>query len=134
MSRRIITKALQSKKGGNVDKYTDRVIKYIPGDVVGAWIAVLGLVKSVSDVPKTAILWWCFAVAVIITAVWTLIQTHVPNERPAIVQTLVSTFAFVVWVFGMGDPFTSLNFYHPIYGSLAIILFTLISGRIVPPK
>jgi hypothetical protein len=37
-------------------------------------------------------------------------------------------------VFGMGDPFTSLSFYHPIYGSLALIFFTLISGRIVPPK
>jgi hypothetical protein len=63
---------------------------------------------------------------------WTLKQTHLEGAPPARVQASISTAAFVVWVFALGEPFDSFNFYHRVYGSLALIGFTLVVGLIVP--
>jgi hypothetical protein len=132
MSRRIQTTTLQATDGGPVDTYFDRIIKYIPADIVSAWVAVTGIVKSANGIPTNAVLWICFVVGAVVTLVWTLEQTRVVGTPPAWLQAAVSTSAFVIWVFALGDPFSSLSFYNQVYGSLALIAFTLISGRIVP--
>ncbi|NJO72465.1 MAG: hypothetical protein HC833_00975 [Leptolyngbyaceae cyanobacterium RM1_406_9] len=135
MSRRIVTSKLEGLSSKpSVDTYFDKVLKYIPADVNGAWIAATGLIKSVSDVPQTTILWIAFAFGVVVTAIWTLQQTVEPGKRPAITQTLLSTGAFAVWVFALGDPFTSLNFYQPLYGSLMLIAYTLVVALVNPPE
>ena len=132
MTRRIQTVAFQSKAGGPVDTYFDRVVKYIPADIVSAWVVVIGIVKSAQGIPTNAVRWASFLFGVILTPFWTLKQTHVEGEAPAWLQAAVATAAFVVWVFALGDPFSSLDFYRQVYGSLALIAFTLLSGRIVP--
>jgi hypothetical protein len=133
MSRRIRTTALESTGKGAVDTYFDRVIKYIPTDIVSAWVAVTGIVKGAgAGVPTNAVLWGCFVFGALLTPFWTLKQTQMEGVPPAWLQASMGTVAFVVWVFAMGDPFTSLSFYHQLYGSLALIAFTLISGLIVP--
>jgi hypothetical protein len=112
------------------------VIKYVPTDVVAAWTAVLGIVKSAQNVPSTVILWVCYVVGIILTWFWTRQQTKTSEGKADVVtawQSGVATVAFVVWAFAIGGaPFDSLPFYHPIYGSLALIAFTLISGLVVP--
>jgi hypothetical protein len=133
MSRRILTTALETTTGnGVVDTYFDRVVKFIPADIIGAWIAASSIVKSSSGIPTNTVLWICFVFGVIITPAWTLKQTNFQSLPPARLQALVATAAFVVWVFALGDPFSALSFYHQVYGSLVLIAFTLISGGIVP--
>jgi hypothetical protein len=132
MSRRIKTAALQGTGGAAVDTYFDRVIKYIPADIVSAWVAVIGIVKSASGIPTSTVLWICFLFGIAITFVWTPWQTGVSGAYPAWVQATVCTIAFVVWVFALGEPFTSLYWYNQLYGSLALIGFTLVAGRVVP--
>ena len=48
------------------------------------------------------------------------------TKPPAVTQIVVSTGAFVVWVFALGEPFSSLAFYRPVYGSLLLILYNII--------
>lgn len=67
MNRRIITEQLQATNGEPIDTYSDKIIKSIPAEIVGAWVAVKGLVDSASNVPKSTILWICFAVGVLLT-------------------------------------------------------------------
>ncbi|MDZ7969124.1 MAG: hypothetical protein RM368_29940 [Nostoc sp. DedSLP03] len=135
MSRRILTKQLESiVPGTQIDTYFDKVIKYIPADIVGAWVTVTGLIKSGGDVPTTMLLWIAFILGIVLTAVWTVKQTSVKNKPPAITQTVVSTGAFIVWVFALGGPFVTLGFYRPLYGSLLLILYTLIVALIDPPE
>lgn len=135
MSRRVITTQLQGKfPGTQVDTYFDKIIKYIPADIVGAWVAVGGLINSASDIPRNTVLWIAFGIGVILTAVWTWKETTVKNKAPAITQIFISTIAFAVWVFALGDPFTTLGFYRPLYGSLLLILYTLIVALINPPE
>jgi hypothetical protein len=134
MARRIQSLAFEGTQGQGVDTYFDRIVKYIPADIVSAWVAVTGIIKASSGIPTITVYWVTFLIGIGITLVWTLRQTNVPGARPAWLQAAISSVAFIVWVFALGEPFASLSFYNPVYGSLALIGFTLISGIIIPDK
>ena len=135
MGRRIVTEEQQAAgTPPKLDGFFERVLKYIPAEIVGAWIAVTGLVESASgNVSEETVLWLAFAFGVLITPLWIWQQTEEPGRRPAITQMLLATLAFVVWVFAVGQPFElSFNWYDPLLGSLVLIGFTLASGLIIP--
>lgn len=135
MGRRIITSHLQAAlTDTKIDTYFDRVIKYIPSDIVAAWIAATGLINSAANVPTGTILWIAFSIGVVLTPLWVLRQTTVPKEPPAITQMAIATGAFIVWVIAVGGPFSTLPFYRPLYGSLLLILYTFIVGLIIPKE
>lgn len=137
MPRRIRTTSLEATGGGAVDTYADRVVKYVPADIVAAWTAVIGIVKAAKDVPSNTVLWVCFLLGIIISLFWMLRQTKIagrPLDSVAYWQSATATVAFIVWAFAIGGaPFESLPFYSPVYGSLLLIAFTLVSGLIAPP-
>jgi hypothetical protein len=135
MSRRIVTSQLESTSPiTKVDTYFDKVIKYIPADIVGAWVAVTGLIRSANEIPTAPLLWFVFIVGLVLTAIWTGKQTRILKKSLARTQILVSTGAFFVWVFALGGPFESLSFYRPLYGSLLLIFYTLVTALIDPPE
>jgi hypothetical protein len=133
MPRRIITTQVEATTSQTVDTYTDKIVKYIPADVVAAWVAASGIISGAADTfPKNTALWASFIFGVIITPLWTLRQTRGPGLPPAYKQAVISTLAFIVWVFALGGPFMSLGFYNAVWGSLVLIAFTLIVGLINP--
>jgi hypothetical protein len=137
MPRRIRTTEFQAAGGAQpLDGYFDRVLKYIPADVVGAWVAVTGILKSNAegDPNADALLWGVFAFGLVFTAWWTWFQTREPGQPSATQQTLIATLAFAVWVAALGGPFLTVPGFRELYGSLALIAFTLISGRLVPKQ
>lgn len=143
MSRRVLAAAPATggrdagPAGPGADTYSDKLLKYIPADVVGAWVAVTGLVQSRQDPPQ-AILWVAFVIGLGLTAWWTLKQTAAPGRPPATGQTLISTVSFAVWVFALGGPFDYLFKDDPqsqkMYGSLLLIVYTLVVARITPKE
>jgi hypothetical protein len=134
MNRRIMTTRLHAMGGETeIDTYFDKVVKYIPADIVGAWVAVTGLLASTTE-PSEGLLWVAFAIGVILTAMWVWRQTTMTGRPVAITQIAVSTVAFGVWVFALGGPFRSLPFYSPLYGSVVLILYTLLVALINPPE
>jgi hypothetical protein len=129
VSRRVITNQMQATSASPIDTYFAKVIKYIPADIVGAWVAATGLIATAgAAVPANVVLWICFVVGVLITPLWVLRQTREPGLPPAYIQAGISTGAFVVWVFALGGPFATLAFYHPLYGSLLLIFYTLLTA------
>ena len=126
MGRRIVTSQLQAKaEVAKIDGYFDKLLKYIPTEIVGGWIAITGLIKSASDIPTNTILWILLIIFTVLTALYILQQTSEPKKPPAIKQTTISAIAFIVWVFALGEPFDSLGFYNPIYGSILLIIYNL---------
>jgi hypothetical protein len=135
MSRRIVTTQLDAVGAGvQLDTYFDKLIKYIPADIVAAWTAATGLIAGATDEPQALLLWIAFAFGVVVTAVWTLRQTAEADKPPAVTQTAISTIAFGVWVFALGGPFANLGWYSPLYGSLLLIAFTLAVPLINPTE
>src|SRR3989441_7705480 len=76
---------------GEIDTYFDKVVKFIPADIVAAWVAVTGLVASAPDIPRETILWIAFAIGLILTAWWTGRQAAAPGRRPPVTQAIIST-------------------------------------------
>jgi hypothetical protein len=112
------------------DTYFDKVVRYVPADIVAAWVAITGLIKSAANVPVNTVLWICFVVGVLLTAAWTWKQTNEMGKPAAAKQIVVSTIAFGVWVFALGAPFDTLDWYRPLYASLLLIGYTLVVGRV----
>jgi len=133
MTRRIITERLDAAGGVQVDEYSDKLVKNIPADIVAAWIAVTGLIAGSTGTPDI-VLWIAFVIGVVLTPLWTWRQTTVPNKPPATTQIAIATGSFIVWVFALGGPFAALNFYRPLYGSLVLILYTLVVPLVNPPE
>jgi hypothetical protein len=136
MSRRIRSEVMQSAGAPmRVDSYFDRVIKYIPSDIVGAWVAVVGIINSSNQAGTSQrILWIAFVVGLSLTALWTWRQTSAPNQPAAVTQIIVSTIAFAVWVFALGGPFTTIPGYQQYFGSLVLIGYTLLVAIILPKQ
>lgn len=137
MPRRIRSSKLQVSTNTDVDTYFDRLVKYIPSDVVGAWVVANGIVraaKGTDSQPGTTTLWITFLVGVVFTALWTWIQTSKPDLPKPFLQTALSTGAFVVWAYALGGPFPEWipGLYKPITASLVLIAFSLVVARVVP--
>ena len=76
MGRRIITSQLEAQTtNGKLDGYFDKLIKYIPTEIVGGWIAIVGLIKSAKDIPQNTTLWILLIVFTILTSFHILKQT-----------------------------------------------------------
>jgi hypothetical protein len=131
MTRRVESMSLHGGGAGAVDTYFDKVVKYIPADVVAAWVAVTGIIANAgADVPSGTVLWICFAFGVVFTPIWVFVQTKRAGLPPAYIQVAIATGAFVIWVLALGGPFATLSWYQPLYGSLALIGYTLVVGVI----
>jgi hypothetical protein len=137
MGRRIVSTKLEAVGGGeNVDGWADRIVKYIPADVVAAWIAVNSMITSNAPTNDT-VLWVVFFVFVVLTALWMWKTTHQPNAPVPKTQIILATISFIVWVFGFPNgPFATLSFYqsNKYLGGVVLIIWTLIVGLIVPPE
>ena len=137
MGRRIVTTQAQSltiATAPAVDTYFDKLIKYIPAELIAAWTAVTGLIAGATKEPQGTLLWIAFIVGLILTAAWIWRRTTEPKKPIAITQIIISTMAFAVWVFALGGPFAAMNWYSPLYGSLLLIAFTLIVPVINPKE
>ena len=135
MSRRIINDNLNGEVNQIRDKYFDRLMKYIPTEAIAFWIATNEIVKRASDsTPKTSLLWILFAVGLILTFGWIFKHTEESGKQPAWTQISISCGAFAVWVFALGGPFATLQFYDQMYGSLLLITYTALVPLIVPDE
>jgi hypothetical protein len=130
MTRRVITMETESLEPSRVDTYFDKVVKYIPADIVAAWVAVTGIVKGAgAGVNPVTTLWIAFAAGVIITFAWTWRQTNKDHLPPVWKQIVISTIAFVVWVIALGGPPFEAN---TSIGAILLIGFTLVAALFDP--
>jgi hypothetical protein len=132
MSRRVVTTTLQSTGGEPPDTYFDKVVKYIPADIVAAWLAATGAIAEAKSAPGVGLLWVVFGLLLVLTPLWTIRQTRQPGKPVAKTQALIATGSFAVWVFAVGGPFARISGYRPLYGTLALIAYTLVVALIEP--
>jgi hypothetical protein len=118
-----------------VKAYFERVALYVPSEIVAAYITVLGLISSTPPRAQGPIAVAIFVLCLILTPVY-LSRFAAPNE-PRATQLIVSTLAFIIWAYAVGADnglFGNdiLNWYNGAIASILLVVFTLISGAIVP--
>ncbi|NEQ39160.1 MAG: hypothetical protein F6K40_24060 [Okeania sp. SIO3I5] len=126
MSRRIIETKLQaSNSATEVDSYFEKIMKYIPSEIVGAWIAIQGIAESTNN-QNPIFLWGIIIFLAILTFFYIKKRTDEENKKTALKQTIISVIAFAIWAFAIGgEPFESLSFYNSGLGSILLIIYTV---------
>jgi hypothetical protein len=114
------------------DDYWNRLLKYIPIEVIGVYLAASDAVASVTGHTKReTVLWIIFGVVLAVTPIY--LRNVVGIVRPR--QLIISAVAFAVWAFALGGPFAeSWSGYESWMGALAIILSAFVFGALkLPP-
>jgi hypothetical protein len=108
------------------DSYNDRVLKYIPAEVVTLYLSVDGLVRAKQNSPVLS--WGLFAFGLVATILYLKFSAGVTKP----LQLIVSAVAFCVWAISIGSPSTYIAGYDAIYGAIALPIFTFLAGLIKP--
>jgi len=111
------------------DDYLSRVLKHIPSEIVMAYIAIDGVLRTSynpnvwaeRETLKT-LLWITLSVLTILTPFWMYRVMRV--KRP--MQIFISTLSVPVWLFALGGPFALLDWYQPAFGAIVLPLYTLV--------
>jgi hypothetical protein len=110
------------------DSYFEKLIKYIPSDIVGAYVAIAGILSTNSNEP----LWLTWAVFGALFTLTPLYVCYIKTDPPGFMTSKIfhwvtSCVAFTAWVFALGGPFAAtFTWYKPYLGSICLILVTLI--------
>jgi hypothetical protein len=119
------------------DSYADRVINYIPGEIVAAYIFIHSLVMNSGDFVQNNVLqkngyfllFIIFLIFIIFTYFYAKETLNSPQKD---LQLLIATGAFIVWAFSLGSPFDFLKFYSPTLGQIVVVVYTLGVGVVKP--
>lgn len=111
------------------DKYSDRLVKYIPAEVVALYVGVTAIVAGSGNAPHF-LNWAIFVICLIGTFVYLRVP---PQNVTSWTQLCISTVAFAVWAFALGGPFADLSWYKPVFGEVLLPIFTFFVGLIKPP-
>jgi hypothetical protein len=137
--RRAATEDEQAGGGTTGDDYSARVAKYVPAEVVAAYVAILAVLDPAApgaDPARTRLL--CRVAFLVLWACTPLYLSLLGRGRrrgaPA-VQLVVSSLAFVVWAYalrGLSCAFPAIAFDGKT-AFVALVLFTVLSGLATPP-
>lgn len=105
-------------------EYLERLLKMIPGEVVGLYMIGSGFIPEGQDV---GIAVWA-AICLVAVVVVRIYGTRDPaNDKPSQpVPVAISCVAFVIWVYWLGGPFEGLGVHVPWIGSLAVLVWSFI--------
>lgn len=131
------------------DGYFDRIVKYIPSQVITFYTAAIVWMTNPSapttgqppaagaaTVPSASAtgpeLWLVFVAGLGLTLFLTYWQTREADKPPAVIQISISSLAFIVWAYATGGPFVGTGFWKPGWAAIVLALFVIIIGTISP--
>jgi hypothetical protein len=108
------------------DAWLEKIVKYVPTEIVGAYIAIAAVLGEPQGKADVRALWIFFLVLLAVTPLYILIAASRPGlPRPGF-QALAATVAFAVWVAALGGPFRTLEGYDSRYAVAVMIVVTLL--------
>ena len=104
--------------------YQDRLLKLIPAEFIGLYVAVSQLVANEPSLRQPVLI--CIVVGfVVLIPVYLYFVQGIRRAG----QLLVTSASFLVWAYSLGDafqpgPWIQSNLFVPVIGSIAIVLWT----------
>ncbi len=134
------------------DGYVQKVIKYIPAEIVAGYTALAGYLSLDANMPipghyKTYYL-ILLGILVAITPVWTYFAVldnanTGGNTRRSVFHAVIATISFLIWVYAVGNPLlkavmcecsstncSNCGLYNPVLGAILLVLFTILTPLI----
>jgi hypothetical protein len=113
------------------DDYITKLLKYIPVEILGAYLFMQTVVNSNVTTSHAHAIWLlCLLVG---AGVLTFAYDRWVLSILRLTQLLMSVLAFAVYVFAMGGWFATTGWYHQWYASIAVPTFVVLVG-IIPVK
>ncbi len=101
--------------------YTDKLVKLIPTEWVGGYVAIKGILDSEHGVTHGV-----YYATILILAVLLPLYLRRTLALESWKQIFVTTVSFLIWVFSLGgDHVGAISWYEPYQGSVLLILWTL---------
>jgi hypothetical protein len=116
------------------DSTSERVLKYIPAEVVAFYVAAIGIVDTVADDNKSKsaayVIIFLVGMGAAPAYVWKLAGVGQPKRF----QMFWAALAFAIWGYTLGGPFKLIDGLHqPWIGSLLLLTVTLVAGLFSVP-
>ena len=112
-----------AREGGEDFKfYLDRLVKLIPGEVVGLYLIGSGFIPKGQAIIQVIWSVICLLGVVALKAYGTTDPQK--NEPPDWVHVGISSVSFVIWVYTLGGPFAAYSLAVPYIGSLLVLAWT----------
>lgn len=113
--------------------YLDRIIKYIPAEVIMLYLVLTGLVAML-DEPSLWLDIVIFVVGVGAVVLHLLVHRKMNNNDPiTTIQVVISTCSFVIWVFALPGGFISeFSWYQSAYGAILLTIFSFVIAMVNP--
>lgn len=83
--------------GAAGEGYAERVAKYIPGEVVATYLAMIGILKTVDPKDEDRVLagWIVFGLCLVLTPCYFYMLAQ--KGKPKVLHIIISTIAFAIW-------------------------------------
>lgn len=116
---------------GRDDTYFEKLLKYIPADIMAAFVAIDAICRDNPDNPLW-LSWVVFGGLLVLTPLYAVLR---PTEPPPpslftrrAFHAIAATVCFSAWVFALGGPFAATwpEHYRPVYGGVLLIFTTLL--------
>jgi len=143
-----------AREVNDTQPYQDKLVKLIPTEIVGAYMVLAGMlgfdptstaaatvvqatgaaanaVQVAGQIPiselKPVLIQIVFVLLLILTPIYLWKVSRVSN----VVQIVVTTFSYVIWVYTLGGPFVVWGLYYPLIGSVILVIWSLITPLFV---
>jgi len=116
------------------DAFMERLVKYIPSEIIGGYIVVSGFIEGLITSDKTFLhldavswLWFVMVTFSILTFVYMLFAPRADGESVQWFQALTAPVAFLAWSFALGGPFEkTLSDYDKAGAAFLLVIVSLI--------
>lgn len=115
--------------------YMEQVVKYIPSEIIGGYVAINGLLATMPANMLYGALWINFGFCAILTLVY-LYKLSNPGDATS-TQLIVSLISFVIWAYsitGEGGIFgpKGIDVYYSQIASVLLVAFSLVTPLFTP--
>lgn len=125
----------KANSSGDTQTYMEQVVKYIPAEIIGGYVAINGFLASVPANMLYPALWINFGFCAVLTVVY-LLKLSGPGDATK-TQLIISFISFIIWaysitgtsgVFGAGG----INIYYSQIASVLLVVFSLLTPLFTP--
>jgi hypothetical protein len=111
------------ESSGSIGDYLDRLMKMVPAEAIGLYIVGKGVIGEQWGI---LVGWAVFCLAFVILLRVKYTADPVKKLSPDWIHIIISSVAFLIWTYSMGQPFEAFNIYNATIGSLLMLAYTAV--------